>query len=633
VTCDQDHDYNDEQKAFDGNANGTAAAMDQFVAVGNSANSRCNSLPSTSSDQGAETMGYFDGNTVTGVWSLAQHFAMSDNSYGTTFGPSTPGALNLVAGQTSSGANALTTNVVVNNGNGGTCSTSSSSSTNCAAAGNYSAAHSTVVGDPDPYGDDCANATRTQVRFPSSASNGPLNVGDVLSSAGITWGWFQGGFRPTAVSMGGIATCGATHKNLAGNVIKDYNAHHEPFQYFPTTANPHHVSITTPDQIGENDSAGINHQYDESDFYTALQANRLPAVTFLKGANYQDGHAGMTESDPLEEQTFLADVIDAVEQSPAWPSTAVVIMYDDSDGWYDHAFHPVVNPSADSTYDFLNGDVAGACGVAGQGSALTAGPLGGYQDRCGPGPRMPLLVISPWAKQNYIDHTFTDQSSVIKFIEENWGLGGLGGGAFESLSGLKPDGSQAAPGSSNPGDLMSMFDFNPQDQRAPAIILNDQTGEIIPQAQGPAGPQGQTGATGPTGPAGPSGSNGSNGANGQPGSNGQNGQPGATGPTGPQGPQGPRGAPGRTPHVVCRVIPHGVRIVVSCVVTGGARASRAPAARRASARITRGGRLFAVGGGRLARFSLRTRLSLRRGYYLLVVRVPGAAVDYQVVYV
>ena len=191
------------------------------------------------------------------------------------------------------------------------------------------------------------------------------------------------------MSNAGVATCGSQHLNTAGNVVSDYNAHHASFQYFPTTANPHHVSVTNPDMIGQNDPSGtpagsaVNHQYDESDFYTALQANNLPAVTFLKGANYQDGHAGTTESDPLGEQKFVSDVVDSVEQSPSWASTAIVLMYDDSDGWYDHVFHAPVNTSADPQYDFLNGGGAagGACGTPGGNSFA---PLGGT-----PGPLRP----------------------------------------------------------------------------------------------------------------------------------------------------------------------------------------------------------------------------------------------------
>jgi phospholipase C len=90
ATCDQDHGYTDEQKAFN------AGLMNKF--------------PDTVGVQGPPcldyghgkgvVMGYYDGNTVTALWNYAQHFAMSDNSYSTTFGPSTPGALNLIAGQT-----------------------------------------------------------------------------------------------------------------------------------------------------------------------------------------------------------------------------------------------------------------------------------------------------------------------------------------------------------------------------------------------------------------------------------------------------------------------------------------------------------------------------------------------------
>lgn len=87
VTCDQDHSYKDEQRSFN------AGGMNRFpetVGVGAGA---CD-------DAGAGkglVMGYYDGNTVTAIWNYAQQFAMSDYSFGTTFGPSTPGALNLVA--------------------------------------------------------------------------------------------------------------------------------------------------------------------------------------------------------------------------------------------------------------------------------------------------------------------------------------------------------------------------------------------------------------------------------------------------------------------------------------------------------------------------------------------------------
>src|SRR3954453_17921370 len=85
ATCDMDHGYTAEQQAFDG------GLMDKFVEFTAARDAGCDR------DEG---MNYFDGNTVTALWNYAQHFAMSDNSFGTGFGPSTPGALNLVAGNT-----------------------------------------------------------------------------------------------------------------------------------------------------------------------------------------------------------------------------------------------------------------------------------------------------------------------------------------------------------------------------------------------------------------------------------------------------------------------------------------------------------------------------------------------------
>src|SRR5262249_10889598 len=145
-----------------------------------------------------------------------------------------------------------------------------------------------------------------------------------------------------------------------------------------------------------------NHQYDTSDFDQLVAAigagqlpgSALPAVSFLKAPGYQDGHAAY--SDPIDEHQFLLNEINSLEKLPTWNSTAIIISYDDSDGWYDHAFAGVQNPSA-SAGDALNGP--GVCGTE------PPAPLANEQGRCGDGPRLPLLVISPWSQVNYVDHT------------------------------------------------------------------------------------------------------------------------------------------------------------------------------------------------------------------------------------
>ena len=366
-TCDQDHSYTAEQKAFD------SGLMDRFVETVGRGTASC-------ADYGKGkglVMGYYDGNTVTGLWNYAQHFAMSDNSYSTTFGPSTPGALNLVSGQTH-GFSVDGDAVPATSG--------------------------TVIGDPQPSGDACDSRD-------SSTSTDPRNknIGDLLNAKHVSWGWFQGGF----------ADCAATHVNVGGVVSKDYIPHHEPFQYYASTANLKHTPPASVAEIGHDGAA--NHQYDLTSFWSAVNAGSMPAVSFLKAAAYQDGHAGY--SSPLDEQRYVVETINRLQKTPEWKNTAVVIAYDDSDGWYDHKMGPIVNQSTDAAHDALTAD--GACG------SDPARVSGGYQDRCGYGPRQPLLVVSPYAKRNFVDHTVTDQTSILRFVEDNWKTGQIGNHSFD----------------------------------------------------------------------------------------------------------------------------------------------------------------------------------------------------------
>jgi phospholipase C len=373
-------------------------------------------------------MGYYDGNTVTGLWNYAQHYALNDNAYGTNFGPSTPGAINLISGQTNNVTDqANASGDVVEDGSGG-----------------Y-----TLISDADPIGDTCSTTTGATVQLTGA------NIGDLLNAKGITWGWFEGGFNLSLTNSNGTTGClRSTTSTVTGVTKLDYIQHHEPFQYYTQTANPKHLRPSSVNTIGvQGDQA--NHQYDINDFYAAVKAGHMPAVSFLKAPGYQDAHAGY--SDPLDEQTFVTTVINFLEQSKDWDSTAVIINYDDSDGWYDHQLGAIVNQSTTAA-DALSG--AGQCG-AGTDTALP-GPSGAAhaQGRCGYGPRLPYLVISPFAKANYVDHTMLDQSSTIRFIEDNW-LGGqrIGNGSFDALAGI----------------INNMFDFGHPSQET--FILNESTGE------------------------------------------------------------------------------------------------------------------------------------------------------------
>jgi phospholipase C len=426
VTCDQNHSYTPEQQAID---HGLMDKYPESTGSGSSTSSPCN-------DYGkgpGVVMGYFDGNTVTAYWNYAQHFAMSDNSYGTMFGPSAVGALNLIAGTTA------TATLFPTKPNGATAS----------AAGNIAngATSGPAIGDPRPAGDECV-LTNPGLQTTTMVSITGKNVGDLLNAKNITWGWFQGGFAPTGYDAKGRAICASHHSGLAGDdaveTVGDYIPHHEPFQYFTSTQNLHHNPPSDPSKIGQTDKA--NHQYDLGAFWTALGEDRLPSVNYLKAAAYQDGHPGY--SDPIDEQNFVVSVINAVSNSPYWKDTAIIIAYDDSDGWYDHVLGPVVNQSA------VADDALAGSGDCGSTSAI------GTQGRCGYGPRLPLLVISPYAKQNYVDHRVVDQSSILRFIEDNWDLGRIGNDSSDGKA----------------GTLNGFFDF---DKTAPKLILDPATGVVL----------------------------------------------------------------------------------------------------------------------------------------------------------
>jgi phospholipase C len=410
-TCDQGHDYTQEQLAFD------HGLMDKFVEFTGSQSGN----PGCDYGHGkGVVMGYYDGGTTTALWNYAQHFAMSDNSYSTGFGPSTPGALNLVSGQTH-GATGPSTEVTAGS----------------------------VTGDPQPSNDVCTSR--------DNVTMSGRNIGNLLNDAKVSWGWFNSGFH----TSDGKPACQQKSMGADGNLKVDYIPHHEPFQYYQSTANWQHLPPTSVAMIGKQGDQA-NHQYDLTDFWAALAAHNMPAVSFLKAKGYQDGHAGY--SSPTLEQQFLVDTLNRLQKSPEWKSTAVVIAYDDSDGWYDHQMSPIVNHSQ-STADALSGP--GTCG--------TKAPAGGYQGRCGYGPRQPLLVISPYAKSNYVDHSTTDQASILRFVEDNWQTGQIGDSSFDAKA----------------GSLANMFSFNGE-RNGGQLLLDPNTGQPTGNGQGGNG-QGENG--------------------------------------------------------------------------------------------------------------------------------------------
>ena len=427
-TADQNHAYSAEQLAVNAQNGG---AMDLFPSTVGNANP-----PALAPQVGKWlVMGYYDGNTVTALWNYAQRFAMSDNSWTTQFGPSSPGAINLISGQTNGAINTVNPHpetlagTLADDGHGGL----------------------TVIGDPQPDGDVCSDpANRPQIKMPASNKN----IGDLLNTKNITWGAFMGGFDLTIVNANGSFGCARvtnpTQAPFASSSV-DYIPHHAWFQYYPSTANLLHQRPSSLQTVGSSKAADgsadpANHNYDSHDFFDALAVGNLPAVSFVKAPAYQDGHGGY--SNPIDEQSFIVNVVNSLQASKFWSTTAVIIAYDDSDGWYDHQAPPIVSTSSGAA-DQLNG-AASCTGAGAQQNATVATLMGAagttpVNGRCGYGTRVPLVVVSPFAKKNFIDHTLTDQTSVLKFIEDNWLAGQRvqPNGSFDTIA----------------GSINTMFDF------------------------------------------------------------------------------------------------------------------------------------------------------------------------------
>lgn len=363
-------------------------------------------------------MGYYDGNTVTALWNYAQHFAMDDNAYTDTYGPSTPGAIHVVSGTT----------------NGATFPDGTHPG-GLVADGQGSFG---VVGDPDPVGDVCSSAGKG-VRMTSR------NIGDLLSASNVSWGGFMGGFDLTTTNANGSTGCRrSTYSTVLGGTKTDYVPHHAWFQYYASTENPAHTRPTSLGYVGyddpkDNTDTPVHHQYDINDFFNAVQNGNFPAVSYLKAPAVGDAHPG--NSDPLDEQAFIVRVLNFLQKQPDWKHTAVIITYDDSDGWYDHRYASPTTSSFDADADQLNGPGRCIGPFSKPGIGVTGKVVNG---RCGPGTRIPFVVVSPYARINYVSDVRLTQSSVVRFIEDNWLHGKrIGQGSNDAHA----------------GSIMSMFDF------------------------------------------------------------------------------------------------------------------------------------------------------------------------------
>lgn len=165
---------------------------------------------------------------------------------------------------------------------------------------------------------------------------------------------------------------GGWNDAVAGKPDPTFQYHHQPFAYFA--------------KYGDGTAERAQHLKDETDLYADIAKGSLPAVTFFKPLGIENQHPGY--ANVRNADLKAADIIGKLEQSPLWKNTAIIVTYDENGGFWDHVAPPKGN-------------------------------------RWGPSTRIPTLVISPFARKGYVDHTVYDTTSILKLIETRWQLAPL----------------------------------------------------------------------------------------------------------------------------------------------------------------------------------------------------------------
>jgi phospholipase C len=218
-------------------------------------------------------------------------------------------------------------------------------------------------------------------------------IGDTLSAKGISWAWYAGAWN--AALADGRQAPGAPrtviYSKEAGS--PNFQPHHQPFNYYA------HFAPGT--------AARAQHLKDAEEMFKAIDAGTLPQVSFYKPPGRLTQHPAYTNIEAGD--LHIAELLERLRKSPQWKHMAVIVTYDENGGYWDHVPPP-------------------------------SGP--GWGDRWGPGTRIPLIVVSPFAKRGQVDHTTMDTTSIIKFITKRFGL--------EPLPGVR----------ANMGDMTSAFDFS-----------------------------------------------------------------------------------------------------------------------------------------------------------------------------
>ena len=312
------------------------------------------------SDAAGETMGHYDASNMP-EGQLAKQYTIDDNFFHSAFGGSFINHQWLICACTPQWPNAPASKIIKLDATGVL------TKDGAVTPDGYVVNTSYTINNPHP-----ASITDTTQLVPNLTMP---TIGDRLNDKNVSWAWYSGGWNDA----------------LAGKADPNFQFHHQPFAFYANYADG------TP--------AKAQHLKDETDFMSALTNNSLPAVSFIKPIGENNEHPGY--ADLATGQQHVADLVKAVQNSPYWADTAIIITYDENGGFWDH-----VSP-----------------------------PTG---DKWGPGTRVPAIIISPYAKKGFVDHTQYETVSILKFIETRWGVAALGT-------------RDAAA-----GDLTTAFDFSQQ---------------------------------------------------------------------------------------------------------------------------------------------------------------------------
>jgi acid phosphatase len=293
------------------------------------------------SDAKGLVLGYYDASNMP-EGKLARQYVLADNFFHAAFGGSFLNHFWLVCACSPTWPNAPASKVAKLDANGNLISDGAVTPDGFAVNTSFS------INQPHP-----ASITDPTQLVPNQTMP---TIGDRLSEKGVSWAWYSGGWNNA----------------LAGHPDPLFQFHHQPFAYFANYA--------------DGTAARSQHLKDETDFFSALSADNLPTVSFIKPLGPDNEHPGYTSL--LRGQQHVADIVSAVQRSKDWQDTAIIITYDENGGRWDH----VAPPSG---------------------------------DRWGPGTRVPAIIISPFAKRGFVDHTQYDTTSILRFIEKRWHLQAL----------------------------------------------------------------------------------------------------------------------------------------------------------------------------------------------------------------